>query len=156
MQPVIFIHVDDIRSVDFARAGGASSTFDFQIHLKNKAIEEFSNISRHELSCLQEWVNNLKLPVGFPSYSDEENDDKEQASEEEEEQEGSDDDDDDFDPYADRTKKKQRKASDDEGDDEVEDSSSDEEEDGVELVSEEDFKIESLQKIISEEKKDLM
>ena len=163
MQPAIFIHMDDIRSVDFARAGGASSTFDFQVHLKNKAIEEFSNISRHELSCLQEWVSKLKLPVGFPSYSEEEDNEEEQASEEEEEEEeDSDADDDDFDPYAHRTKKKQRKASEDEGDkeeDEEEDWSSDDEDDeddGVELVSEEDFKIESLQKMIAEEKKDVV
>jgi hypothetical protein len=164
--------VDQIRSVDFARAGGASSTFDFQIHLKNKNIEEFSNISRHELSCIQDWVNKLRLPVGFPSYSEEEEDEEEeQASGEENggndegEEVDSDDDDDDFDPYHNRSKKRKTSGEEEEEeeeelddddeeeeDNEEEDSSSDDDDNGVELVSEEDFKIESLQKMISEEK----
>lgn len=141
--------MDQIRSVDFARAGGASSTFDFQVHLKNKAIEEFSNISRHELACIQDWVNKLKLPVGFPSYSEEEEEEEERGgmSTDGEDDDESDDDDDDFDPYAHRDKK--HKATEEE--EEKEDSSSEDDGD-VELVSEEDFKIESLQKMISDEK----
>ena len=142
--------MDQIRSVDFARAGGASSTFDFQVHLKNKAIEEFSNISRHELACIQDWVNKLKLPVGFPSYSEEEEEEEEERggmSTDGEDDDESDDDDDDFDPYAHRDKK--HKATEEE--EEKEDSSSEDDGD-VELVSEEDFKIESLQKMISDEK----
>ena len=143
--------MDQIRSVDFARAGGASSTFDFQVHLKNKAIEEFSNISRHELACIQDWVNKLKLPVGFPSYSEEEEEEEEEErggmSTDGEDDDESDDDDDDFDPYAHRDKK--HKATEEE--EEKEDSSSEDDGD-VELVSEEDFKIESLQKMISDEK----
>lgn len=141
--------MDQIRSVDFARAGGASSTFDFQVHLKNKAIEEFSNISRHELACIQDWVNKLKLPVGFPSYSEEEEEEEERGgmSTDGEDDDESDDDDDDFDPYAHRDKK--HKATEEE--EEEEDSSSEDDGD-VELVSEEDFKIESLQKMISDEK----
>ena len=142
--------MDQIRSVDFARAGGASSTFDFQVHLKNKAIEEFSNISRHELACIQDWVNKLKLPVGFPSYSEEEEEEEEERggmSTDGEDDDESDDDDDDFDPYAHRDKK--HKATEEE--EEEEDSSSEDDGD-VELVSEEDFKIESLQKMISDEK----
>lgn len=142
--------MDQIRSVDFARAGGASSTFDFQVHLKNKAIEEFSNISRHELACIQDWVNKVKLPVGFPSYSEEEEGEEEEEggmSTDREEEDESDADDDDFDPYAHHDKK--HKATEEE--EEEEDSSSEDDGD-VELVSEEDFKIESLQKMISDEK----
>lgn len=142
--------MDQIRSVDFARAGGASSTFDFQVHLKNKAIEEFSNISRHELACMQDWVNKLKLPIGFPSYSEEDEEEGEEGggmSTDGEDEDESDADDDDFDPYAHRDKK--HKVTEEE--EEEEDSSSEDDGD-VELVSEEDFKIESLQKMISDEK----
>lgn len=152
--------MDQIRSVDFARAGGASSTFDFQVHLKNKSIEEFSNISRHELSCIQEWVNNLKLPVGFPDYSEEEEEEEANTSSSNEE-EDSDADDEDFDPYRQSEKRPRldteaiddsEKHEEDEEDSECDDDDSSSDND-VELVSEEDFKIESLQKMISEERK---
>lgn len=135
--------------MDFARAGGASSTFDFQIHLKNKCIEEFSNISRHELSYIQDWVNKLRLPVGFPSYSDEEEQEEQGGPSSDDDEEEEDSDDDDFDPYSHREKKQKVSGDDSCEEEEEEDSSSDD--DNVELVSEEDFNIEALQKMISKE-----
>ena len=156
--PAIFIHCDNIRSVDFARAGGASSTFDFQVHLKNGSVEEFSSISRHELGCIQDWVGRLKLPVGFPSDSEDE--DGEDEPELMSNEDGSDDDDDeDFDPY----KRKEKRLKSDENDGpgakdisheetDEEESSSDDSDDDIELVSEEDFKIDQLQEILEKEK----
>lgn len=155
--PPIFIHKDKIRSVDFSRANGASATFDFQIHLKSRAIEEFSNISRHELGCLQNWVENLKLPVGFPETSEEEEEavSGDEASLEE-------DSDEDFDPYRKRAKKQKvdaanacnspQLADDGASGSGSSDSSSGDDDDGVELVDEEDMKLSDLQRRLETER----
>ena len=149
LQPAIFIHTNKIRSVDFARAGGASSTFDFQVHLKDGAIEEFSNISRHELNALQDWVNKTGLAVGFPSDSEEEPSQHAAPGDDD----SDDDDDEDFDPYKKKSKKAKTDGDEDEGDASA---SSSEEEDGgdVELVSEEGFTIEQLHDMMETEKKE--
>jgi len=155
--PAIFIHHDSIRSVDFARAGGASSTFDFQVHLKNGSVEEFSSISRHELGCIQDWVGRLNLPVGFPSDSEDE--DGEDEPEVTSNEGSSDDDDDDFDPYKPREKRLKSDGNVGSGGDDdshketdQEESSSDDSDDDIELVSEEDFNIDQLQEILEKEK----
>ncbi len=120
--PPIFIHKDRIRSVDFSRASGSSATFDFQIHLKSGAIEEFSNICRNELGCIQNWVDATKLPVGFPETSEDEDmedaravavggeeDEKDEKDEKDAGDASSDDaSDEDFDPYKKRAKKQKR------------------------------------------------
>ncbi|KAI8112087.1 hypothetical protein M9434_003411 [Picochlorum sp. BPE23] len=150
--PAIFIHTNKIRSVDFARAGGASSTFDFQVHLKDGAIEEFSNISRHELNSMQDWVNKTGLSVGFPSDSEEEPSQHVASGDD-----GSDDDDDeDFDPYK-KSSKKLKTTGEDSGDEDGGDassSSSEDDEGDVELVSEEGFTIEQLHGMMETEKKE--
>lgn len=158
--PPIFIHKKKIRSVEFARANGTSATFDFQIHTKNGAIEEFSNISRHELGCIQNWVADSKLPVGFPEdeTSDEEEaekgDGKEVANSADEP--SSNDDDSDFDPFVKKRAKKQRTeggdADEGESSDEDDESSSD---DDVELVDEDDMKVSALKKLLKDEQNDL-
>lgn len=165
--PPIFIHTGKIRSVDFARANGASATFDFQVHLKNGAIEEFSNISRHELGCIQNWVDALRLPVGFPETSDSDEGGPDSPGEAAAGDEASSDDasDEDFNPYAKRAKKQKL------GDDNQEadgtggvrgetscsslgESSSDDGDDGddCELVDEEDVKLSDLRKQLETEK----
>lgn len=152
MQPAIFIHANKIRSVDFARAGGASSTFDFQVHLKDGAIEEFSNISRHELNAMQDWVNKTGLSVGFPSDSEEE---PSQHVASGDDGSGDDDDDEDFDPYK-KSSKKLKTHGEDSGDEEggeASSSSSEDDEGDVELVSEEGFTIEQLHGMMETEKK---
>ncbi len=166
--PPIFIHTGKIRSVDFARANGASATFDFQVHLKSGAIEEFSNISRHELGCIQGWVEKSGLPVGFPDTSD--SDEGGPTGGTAAGDEGSSDDmsDEDFDPYKKRVKK-QKLGGGDQGTNGVDgmdvaggetscsspdESSSDEDGDAddCELVDEDDMKLSDLQKQLETER----
>jgi hypothetical protein len=154
--PAIFIHKDKIRSVDFARAGGASSTFDFQVHLKNGAIDEFSNISRHELGCIQSWVEKLELPVGFPE-TDSEGEEGEAAGGNNEtcNEASSDASDEDFDPYKKRAKKQKVDEGGEDGksSDSSADSSSDDDSGGVELVDEEGgMKLSDLNKRLDTER----
>jgi structure-specific recognition protein 1 len=123
--------------VDFARTGGASSTFDLHVFMKDGSFHEFSNISRHELTAMEDWAKAVNLPVGSPLSGDEGTCNEESEMEMDEED---DEDDDDFNPYDDS--KRQR------SEDEEDDSS---DEDNVELVSEEDFKIETLMKMIEDD-----
>ena len=153
--PPIFIHTGKIRSVDFARANGASATFDFQVHLRNGAIEEFSNISRHELSCIQNWVDTLRLPVGFPetSGSDQGGPDGEAAAGDE----ASSDDasDEDFDPYTKRAKIQKVEEDNSGAESSLGEFTSDDDDDGdgdCELVDEEDMKLSDLRKHLETEK----
>ncbi len=169
--PPIFIHAGKIRSVDFARANGASATFDFQVHLKNGGIEEFSNISRHELGCMQNWVDKTRLPVGFPETSD--SDEGGPGGEAAAGDEASSDDasDEDFDPYTKSVKKRKYGKDGDDDDDHGtggadgaggetscsslgESSSDDNGDDGddCELVDEEDMKLSDLRKHLEAEK----
>ncbi len=52
-QPATFIPRAAIRSVEFVRAGGTSSTFDFYVHRRDGGLQEFGNISRNELGALE-------------------------------------------------------------------------------------------------------
>jgi hypothetical protein len=74
--PATFLPLSTITSVEFARANGASSTFDLYIHLKNGTTMEFSTISRSELPAIENYVRSTKLAVGPPAGSsdDEEED----------------------------------------------------------------------------------
>lgn len=171
LQPAMFLPVTMIQSVDFARAGGASSTFDFHVYLKNGAIEEFSNISRHELNAIERWVNKVQLVVGIQSSSENDSEDNDEDD--------NDTDDEGFDPYS-KSNKRQRKSSETEeksvkgkedvgqaegGSNDDDDEESDYEEsyeesqegeesddDEVELVNEEDFTVDQLKDMMDQEK----
>jgi hypothetical protein len=147
--PAIFIHKDKIRSVDFCRAGGASSTFDFQVHLKSGAIEEFSNISRHELGSVQNWVDKTKIPIGFPETDDAESSEDGRQPDAPDSSDDEDKDDEDFDPFK-KPSKKPKVANEDCSI--SEESSSDDEDEDVELVDEDDVKVSALQKQLDREK----
>lgn len=75
--PATFIPLSSITSVEFARANGASSTFDFYIHLNNGNTFEFSTISRSELPAIEKYVRSTKLAVGPPAES---SDDEKEAA----------------------------------------------------------------------------
>ena len=65
-QPAIFIPTSKISSLDFARAGGASSTFDLHVFMKDGSFHEFSNISRHELGAMEVCAKAVDLPIVSP------------------------------------------------------------------------------------------
>lgn len=148
----MFIPVNSIKSIDFARAGGASSTFDLHIYLKNGGVEEFSNISRHELGSLEAWVQGTNLVTGASSSEEPEDGDKPDGSEDTSDND-SDEEDENFDPYARKRRKLESGSghSDDDGSD-TEDSNDDDADNDVELVSEEDFTLEQLNNMIEKEK----
>lgn len=70
--PATFIPLSGITSVEFARASGASSTFDFYIHLNSGDTFEFSTISKSELPDIENYVRSTKLAVGPPAESSDE------------------------------------------------------------------------------------
>lgn len=71
MQPAMFIPLGDIRSVELARATGASSTFDMYVHCRDGTTTEFSNLSRNEIGAIEAWVRATSVGVG-PASDDEE------------------------------------------------------------------------------------
>ncbi|GAB4814060.1 hypothetical protein N2152v2_001106 [Parachlorella kessleri] len=72
-RPAVFIPRAAIRHVEFARAGGTSSTFDLYVHKRDGSTQEFSNIDRSEIGAFEDYVRRCKLAVGTgESSSDEE------------------------------------------------------------------------------------
>lgn len=138
MQPAIFISTSRISCLDFARAGGASSTFDLHVFMKDGSLHEFSNISRHELGAMEDWAKAVNLPIGSPLSGDEGTCNEESDMEMDEED---DEDDDDFNPFDDS----KRERSEDEEDD------SSDEDNSVEIVSEEDFNIDHWKKMMEDD-----
>ncbi|KAK9808622.1 hypothetical protein WJX72_000695 [[Myrmecia] bisecta] len=63
-RPPLFLPMADIQSVEFGRAGGGSSTFDFFVHGRDGKVQEFSNIPRAEVQRLMQYVADCKLKVG--------------------------------------------------------------------------------------------
>lgn len=64
MQPQIFIPLEDIKSVDFARASGMSQTFDIHVHLSEGGLQEFSQIPQSEAAGLQQYVAKQGVALG--------------------------------------------------------------------------------------------
>ena len=46
VQPALWIAHSNIASVEFARVGGGSSTFDMYVHTRDSQLLEFRNLSR--------------------------------------------------------------------------------------------------------------
>jgi hypothetical protein len=123
--PATFIPKSAIRCFEFARANGASVTFDLFVHLKDGNHQEFSQIDRSELGPLQSYIKNVGLVIGAPPDTDEEEEEEQDAGnggngegdQAAAVQSDSDDreSDEDFDPFA-----KKRKRSNHDGDDEEE------------------------------------
>lgn len=62
-KPPIHIRFEEISSVNFARGGGSTRSFDFEIELTNGVIHTFSSIEKEEYGSLYDFINTKKLRV---------------------------------------------------------------------------------------------
>ncbi|XP_076062638.1 structure specific recognition protein [Oratosquilla oratoria] len=62
-KPPVHIRFDEIGSVNFARSGSTTRSFDFEIELKNNTIQTFSSIEKGEYTKLFDYVNKKKLRI---------------------------------------------------------------------------------------------
>lgn len=60
-KPPIHIRFEEIASVNFARSGGSTRSFDFEIELKNGVVHTFSSIEKEEYGKLYDFINSKKL-----------------------------------------------------------------------------------------------
>ncbi|XP_025423207.1 FACT complex subunit Ssrp1 [Sipha flava] len=69
-KPPLHIRFEEISSVNFARGGGSTRSFDFEIELKNGVIHTFSSIEKEEYGSLYDFINAKKLRVKNTGKSD--------------------------------------------------------------------------------------
>uniref|UniRef100_A0A2M4AMA1 FACT complex subunit SSRP1 n=2 Tax=Anopheles triannulatus TaxID=58253 RepID=A0A2M4AMA1_9DIPT len=73
-KPPVHIRFEEIASVNFARSGGSTRSFDFEIELKTGTVHTFSSIEKEEYSKLFDFISSKKLHVkntgGKASYKD--------------------------------------------------------------------------------------
>lgn len=62
-KPPIHIRFEEIASVNFARSGGSTRSFDFEIELKSNTVHTFSSIEKEEYSKLFDFINAKKIHV---------------------------------------------------------------------------------------------
>ncbi|XP_034949170.1 FACT complex subunit Ssrp1 [Chelonus insularis] len=62
-KPPIHIRFDEIASVNFARGGGSTRSFDFEIELTSGVIHTFSSIEKEEYGKLFDFITSKKLRV---------------------------------------------------------------------------------------------
>lgn len=62
-KPSLHIRFEEIAYVNFARSGGNTRTFDFEIELKSGTMHTFSNIEKEEYNKLFDYVTAKKLNV---------------------------------------------------------------------------------------------
>lgn len=62
-KPPIHIRFEEIQSVNFARGGGNTRTFDFEIELKSGTTYTFSSIEKEEYGKLFDFITSKKLNV---------------------------------------------------------------------------------------------
>ncbi|KAF7489018.1 FACT complex subunit SSRP1 [Sarcoptes scabiei] len=62
-KPPVHIRFDEITSINFARSGGSTRSFDFEIETKSSIVHTFSSIDKEEYSKLYDFVTNKKLRV---------------------------------------------------------------------------------------------
>lgn len=62
-KPPIHIRFEEVSSVNFARSGGSTRTFDFEIELKSGTVHTFSSIEKEEYSKLFDFITAKKLHV---------------------------------------------------------------------------------------------
>ncbi|KAG9511046.1 FACT complex subunit SSRP1, partial [Fragariocoptes setiger] len=60
-KPAIHIRFDEITTVNFARSGGSTRSFDFEVETKSNAIHTFSSIEKEEYTKLYDYVSGKKL-----------------------------------------------------------------------------------------------
>uniref|UniRef100_A0A182WG64 FACT complex subunit SSRP1 n=1 Tax=Anopheles minimus TaxID=112268 RepID=A0A182WG64_9DIPT len=73
-KPPVHIRFEEIATVNFARSGGSTRSFDFEIELKTGTVHTFSSIEKEEYSKLFDFIVSKKLNVkntgGKASYKD--------------------------------------------------------------------------------------
>uniref|UniRef100_R4FNX0 FACT complex subunit SSRP1 n=1 Tax=Rhodnius prolixus TaxID=13249 RepID=R4FNX0_RHOPR len=62
-KPPLHIRFDEISSVNFARSGGSTRSFDFEIELKSGVVHTFSSIEKEEYGKLFDFITVKKLRV---------------------------------------------------------------------------------------------
>ena len=62
-KPPIHIRFEEIASINFARSGGSTRSFDFEVETKSGFVHTFSSIEKEEYSKLFDFVSNKKLRV---------------------------------------------------------------------------------------------
>lgn len=75
-KPPMHIRFEEIATVNFARSGGSTRSFDFEIELKSGVLHTFSSIEKEEYGRLFDFIKDKKLRVKNtgkgekPSYKD--------------------------------------------------------------------------------------
>jgi len=62
-KPPIHIRFEEIASVNFARSGGSTRSFDFEIELKSGNVYTFSSIEKEEYGKLYDFISSKKINV---------------------------------------------------------------------------------------------
>ncbi|XP_033246730.1 FACT complex subunit Ssrp1 [Drosophila miranda] len=62
-KPPLHIRFEEISSVNFARGGGSTRSFDFEVTLKNGTVHIFSSIEKEEYAKLFDFITQKKLHV---------------------------------------------------------------------------------------------
>lgn len=62
-KPPIHIRYEEITSVNFARSGANTRSFDFEVELKSGVVHTFSSIEKEEYAKLWDFVSTKKLRV---------------------------------------------------------------------------------------------
>lgn len=62
-KPPIHIRFEEISSVNFARSGGSTRSFDFEVILKSNAVHTFSSIEKEEYNKLFDFISSKKIHV---------------------------------------------------------------------------------------------
>ncbi|XP_021934094.1 FACT complex subunit Ssrp1 isoform X2 [Zootermopsis nevadensis] len=75
-KPPVHIRFEEINSVNFARSGGGTRSFDFEVETKSGVVHTFSSIEKDEYGKLFDFITSKKLRVknrgksDKPSYAD--------------------------------------------------------------------------------------
>nr|CAG4642375.1 EOG090X02Z1 [Evadne anonyx] len=69
-KPPIHIRFEEIASVNFARGGGTTRSFDFEVETKNGVVHTFSSIEKEEYGKLYDFIISKKLRVKNTGRSD--------------------------------------------------------------------------------------
>uniref|UniRef100_A0A336LU77 FACT complex subunit SSRP1 n=1 Tax=Culicoides sonorensis TaxID=179676 RepID=A0A336LU77_CULSO len=62
-KPPIHIRFEEISTVNFARSGGSTRSFDFEIELKSGNVYTFSSIEKEEYAKLYDFISSKKLSI---------------------------------------------------------------------------------------------
>lgn len=72
-KPPLHIRFEEIASVNFARGGGSTRSFDFEVELKSSVVHTFSSIEKEEYNKLFDFIASKKLRVKNRGKSDKPN-----------------------------------------------------------------------------------